>query len=49
MRHREEISQRTSTLLQQNTVVDLSEKARQLTGEIHLRVVGIADTDTMTG
>jgi uncharacterized membrane protein len=60
-RHREEISQRTLTLLQQNTdllqqnteltqrVVDLSEKVRQLTEEIHLRVVGKPNTDTMTG
>jgi uncharacterized membrane protein len=60
-RHREEISQRTLTLLHQNIdllqlnteltqrVVDLSEKVRQLTEEIHLRVVGKPDADTMTG
>jgi uncharacterized membrane protein len=60
-RHREEVSQRSFTLLQQNTdllqqnteltqrVVDLAERVRQLTEEIHLRVVGRPDTDTMTG
>jgi uncharacterized membrane protein len=58
--HREEVSQRGFTLLQQNIdllqqnteltqrIVELSEKVRQLTEEIHLRVVGRPDTDTMT-
>jgi len=51
-RHREELSQRTLTLLRQNTdllqqntdltqrVVELSERVGQLTEEIHARVVG---------
>jgi uncharacterized membrane protein len=44
-RHREELAQNTMLLLQQNTeltarVEELSRQVRQLTGEIHLRVVG---------
>ncbi len=46
-RHREEISASTLTLLQQNTdltiqVAELSKQVRQLTEEIHSRVVGAA-------
>ncbi len=45
--HREELSERTVTMLEQNTaltqqVEQLSEQVRQLTQEIHARVVGTA-------
>jgi uncharacterized membrane protein len=43
-RHREELSSTTLTLLQQNTdltkqVAELSQQVRQLTGEIHARIM----------